>query len=441
MLLTEEIKMERELAYKLLRQYEKKETISNENVKQARTMLDERSFGLFKSLVWGSIRNIAKEDWLISKFVDKPKDLTPASLWLLRLGFYQLISGFDEHAAVYETVSLVSNKKNKSFINAVLRSYIRTKDTLGGEPENVKYLLPKWLYEYLRKKHTFSSSIIRFNTTAPRRSIRVNSLKTSREELLQMLADSKIAAQAAKYSPYGIYINEDSLALEETELYRKGYFYIQNESSQLVPVILNPQVGEHLLDLCSAPGGKCTFSAELMKNTGTIKAVDNDISRLEAVSANCKRHGITNVFAQLSDASEFKDVCEYDRLMLDVPCTSLGTAYAHPEVLFRVKKEDFDRYAMIQKKILSNVMNSIKVKGEIVYSTCTLSWEENTGNMKWLKNSFDVCFLDLRERLASLGVKCHFDGYGAYIFQDEGLIPFYIAVFRKETLKTEEKND
>lgn len=433
--------MERELAYKLLRQYEKKETISNENVKQARTMLDERSFGLFKSLVWGSIRNIAKEDWLISKFVDKPKDLTPASLWLLRLGFYQLISGFDEHAAVYETVSLVSNKKNKSFINAVLRSYIRTKDTLGGDPENVKYLLPKWLYEYLRKKHTFSSSIIRFNTTAPRRSIRVNSLKTSREELLQMLADSKIAAQAAKYSPYGIYINEDSLALEETELYRKGYFYIQNESSQLVPVILNPQVGEHLLDLCSAPGGKCTFSAELMKNTGTIKAVDNDISRLEAVSANCKRHGITNVFAQLSDASEFKDVCEYDRLMLDVPCTSLGTAYAHPEVLFRVKKEDFDRYAMIQKKILSNVMNSIKVKGEIVYSTCTLSWEENTGNMKWLKNSFDVCFLDLRERLASLGVKCHFDGYGAYIFQDEGLIPFYIAVFRKETLKTEEKND
>jgi len=433
--------MERELAYKLLRQYEKKETISNESVKQARNMLDERSFGLFKSLVWGSIRNIAKEDWLISKFVDKPKDLTPASLWLLRLGFYQLISGFDEHAAVYETVSLVSNKKNKSFINAVLRSYIRTKDTLGGEPENVKYLLPKWLYEYLRKKHTFSSSIIRFNTTAPRRSIRVNSLKTSREELLQMLADSKIAAQAAKYSPYGIYINEDSLALEETELYRKGYFYIQNESSQLVPVILNPQVGEHLLDLCSAPGGKCTFSAELMKNTGTIKAVDNDISRLEAVSANCKRHGITNVFAQLSDASEFKDVCEYDRLMLDVPCTSLGTAYAHPEVLFRVKKEDFDRYAMIQKKILSNVMNSIKVKGEIVYSTCTLSWEENTGNMKWLKNSFDVCFLDLRERLASLGVKCHFDGYGAYIFQDEGLIPFYIAVFRKETLKTEEKND
>ena len=433
--------MERELAYKLLRQYEKKETISNESVKQARNMLDERSFGLFKSLVWGSIRNIAKEDWLISKFVDKPKDLTPASLWLLRLGFYQLISGFDEHAAVYETVALVSSKKNKSFINAVLRNYIRAKDTLGNEPENVKYLLPKWLYEYLRKKHTFSSSIIRFNTTAPRRSIRVNSLKTSREELLQMLADSKIAAQAAKYSPYGIYINEDSLALEETELYRKGYFYIQNESSQLVPVILNPQVGEHLLDLCSAPGGKCTFSAELMKNTGTIKAVDNDISRLEAVSANCKRHGITNVFAQLSDASEFKDVCEYDRLMLDVPCTSLGTAYAHPEVLFRVKKEDFDRYAMIQKKILSNVMNSIKVKGEIVYSTCTLSWEENTGNMKWLKNSFDVCFLDLRERLASLGVKCHFDGYGAYIFQDEGLIPFYIAVFRKETLKTEEKND
>ena len=433
--------MERELAYKLLRQYEKKETISNENVKQARTMLDERSFGLFKSLVWGSIRNIAKEDWLISKFVDKPKDLTPASLWLLRLGFYQLISGFDEHAAVYETVALVASKKSKSFINAVLRNYIRAKDTLGNEPENVKYLLPKWLYEYIRKRHTFSSSIIKFNTSAPRRSIRVNSLKTSREELLQMLADSKIAAKTAKYSPYGIYIDEDSLALEETELYRKGYFYIQNESSQLIPIILNPQMGEQLLDLCSAPGGKCTFSAELMKNTGSIKAVDNDISRLESVSANCKRHGITNVSVQLKDASEFRDAFEYDKLMLDVPCTSLGTAYAHPEVLFRVKKEDFERYAQIQRKILTNVMSNIKVKGEIAYSTCTLSWEENTGNMKWLKNNFNVSFLDLRERLDSLGVKFHFDGYGAYIFQDEGLIPFYIAVFRKETLKTEEKND
>ena len=433
--------MERELAYKLLRQFEKKETISNESVKQARNMLDERSFGLFKSLVWGSIRNITKEDWLISKFVGKPKDLTPASLWLLRLGFYQLISGFDEHAAVYETVALVASKKSKSFINAVLRNYIRTKDTLGNEPENVKYLLPKWLYEYIRKRHTFSSSIIKFNTSAPRRSIRVNSLKTSREELLQMLADSKIAAQTAKYSPYGIYIDEDSLALEETELYRKGYFYIQNESSQLIPIILNPQMGEQLLDLCSAPGGKCTFSAELMKNTGSIKAVDNDISRLESVSANCKRHGITNVSVQLKDASEFRDAFEYDKLMLDVPCTSLGTAYAHPEVLFRVKKEDFERYAQIQRKILTNVMSNIKVKGEIAYSTCTLSWEENTGNMKWLKNNFNVSFLDLRERLDSLGVKFHFDGYGAYIFQDEGLIPFYIAVFRKETLKTEEKND
>ncbi|HQI79582.1 MAG TPA: transcription antitermination factor NusB [Petrotogaceae bacterium] len=433
--------MERELAYKLLRQFEKKETISNESVKQARNMLDERSFGLFKSLVWGSIRNIAKEDWLISKFVGKPKDLTPASLWLLRLGFYQLISGFDEHAAVYETVALVASKKSKSFINAVLRNYIRTKDTLGNEPENVKYLLPKWLYEYIRKRHTFSSSIIKFNTSTPRRSIRVNSLKTSREELLQMLADSKIAAQTAKYSPYGIYIDEDSLALEETELYRKGYFYIQNESSQLIPIILNPQMGEQLLDLCSAPGGKCTFSAELMKNTGSIKAVDNDISRLESVSANCKRHGITNVSVQLKDASEFRDAFEYDKLMLDVPCTSLGTAYAHPEVLFRVKKEDFERYAQIQRKILTNVMSNIKVKGEIAYSTCTLSWEENTGNMKWLKNNFNVSFLDLRERLDSLGVKFHFDGYGAYIFQDEGLIPFYIAMFRKETLKTEEKND
>ncbi|HQF34164.1 MAG TPA: transcription antitermination factor NusB [Petrotogaceae bacterium] len=433
--------MERELAYKLLRQFEKKETISNESVKQARNMLDERSFGLFKSLVWGSIRNITKEDWLISKFVGKPKDLTPASLWLLRLGFYQLISGFDEHAAVYETVALVASKKSKSFINAVLRNYIRTKDTLGNEPENVKYLLPKWLYEYIRKRHTFSSSIIKFNTSAPRRSIRVNSLKTSREELLQMLADSKIAAQTAKYSPYGIYIDEDSLALEETELYRKGYFYIQNESSQLIPIILNPQMGEQLLDLCSAPGGKCTFSAELMKNTGSIKAVDNDISRLESVSANCKRHGITNVSVQLKDASEFRDAFEYDKLMLDVPCTSLGTAYAHPEVLFRVKKEDFERYAQIQRKILTNVMSNIKVKGEIAYSTCTLSWEENTGNMKWLKKNFNVSFLDLRERLGSLGVKFHFDGYGAYIFHDEGLIPFYIAMFRKETLKTEEKND
>ncbi|HPO27695.1 MAG TPA: transcription antitermination factor NusB [Petrotogaceae bacterium] len=433
--------MERELAYKLLRQYEKKETISNESVKQARNMLDERSFGLFKSLVWGSIRNIAKEDWLISKFVDKSKDLTPASLWLLRLGFYQLISGFDEHAAVYETVALVSSKKSKSFINAVLRNYIRAKDTLGNEPENVKYLLPKWLYEYIRKRHTFSSSIIKFNTSTPRRSIRVNSLKTSREELLQMLADSKIAAQTAKYSPYGIYIDEDSLALEETELYRKGYFYIQNESSQLIPILLNPQIGEQLLDLCSAPGGKCTFSAELMKNTGSIKAVDNDISRLESVSANCKRHGITNVSVQLNDASEFRDAFEYDKLMLDVPCTSLGTAYAHPEVLFRVKKEDFERYAQIQRKILTNAMSNIKVKGEIAYSTCTLSWEENTGNMKWLKKNFNVSFLDLRERLGSLGVKFHFDGYGAYIFQDEGLIPFYIAMFRKETLKTEEKND
>ncbi|BBE31088.1 ribosomal RNA small subunit methyltransferase B [Tepiditoga spiralis] len=421
--------MVRSIAFKILKKFDKRYKVSIEDINIAKDILNDLQIRELKGMVWGTIRNLTKIDYILSKFVKNFNKNTPASKTILRLGVYQLLAGYDEHAVVYETVELAKNKKLKGFINAVLRKCIREIESMEF-PENIKYSYPKWIYDYIKKNYSFYKEILEKHIYPSNLVLRVNTLKTNRKELSKLLQDKKWDVAETIHSSYAIEVLNLNEVPEYSNEYKNGYFYIQNESSQLVPIIMNPNENDMILDMCSAPGGKTTFISQLMNNKGKIIALDNDFDRISMVSENIKRLGILNTSTELISASEYKSSIKFDKILMDVPCSSIGTSSIHPEVILRTNKKDTLNYQKIQREIIKNSFNLIKKDGKVIYSTCTIFKEENTDNMKWISKNYNVEFIDFSKELKNMNVKYYYDGYGYYIIPDDTLIPFYICKYK-----------
>ncbi|MBM7559599.1 transcription antitermination factor NusB [Marinitoga litoralis] len=417
--------MVRKDAYLLLREFDKKHYIPQKSFDYFTNIYTNQDMALLKNLVWGTIRNLVKIDYYLKKLIKNYKDIPPASKWILRLGAYQILNNFKPYVAVNETVKIAKNRKVRGFVNATLKNLLTKKDEINL-PEWIEYSIPKWLYDYLNDNfpNDFVIEYMKKSYSINPITLRTNTLKISRDELISHLNDYNV--ETSKHSPFGIIIKNPQFPLENTEYYHNGFYYIQHESSQIIPLILDPKPGENVLDMCSAPGGKTTELAQLMNNEGTIMALDIDIDRLELVSINSKRLGIDIIKTKLISGIEYSGE-KYDKILIDAPCTSLGTSSIHPEVLHRVKRKDFITYSDIQKQLLENAIeNLIKTNGSIVYSTCTISKEENTFNMKYIKDKYRNIEFE-KINLEKYNIKYYFDGYGYYFYPNDTLIPFYVA--------------
>lgn len=418
--------MIRKDAYLLLREFDKKHYIPQKSFEYFNEVYSNQDMALLKNLVWGTIRNIIKIDFYLKKLIKNYKNTPPASKWILRLGAYQILNGFKPYVAVNETVKVAKNKKVRGFVNATLKNLLSKKDDIHL-PEWVEYSIPKWLYDYMLESfpEDYVKDFMKKSYSINPLTLRTNTLKITREELFEKLAGD-YGAEVSKHSPSGIIIKNPKSPIEATELYQQGMFYIQHESSQIIPFILNPISGEKILDMCAAPGGKTTELAQLMGNNGKITALDIDIDRLDLVENNAKRLGINIIQTKLISGIEYNGE-KYDKILIDAPCTSLGTASIHPEVLHRISKKDFNTYSEVQKQLLDNAINNlIKENGSIVYSTCTISKEENTFNMKYISEKYDNIEFEKID-LEKFGINSFFDGFGYYFYPDNALIPFYVA--------------
>ncbi|WGS64244.1 transcription antitermination factor NusB [Marinitoga aeolica] len=418
--------MVRKDAYLLLREFDKKHYIPQKSFEYFNEIYSNQDMALLKNLVWGTIRNLVKIDFYLKKLIKNYKNTPPASKWILRLGAYQILNDFKPYVAVNETVKVAKNRKVRGFVNATLKNLLMKKDEINL-PEWIEYSIPKWLYDYMIEvfPEDYVKDFMKKSYSINPLTLRTNTLKITREELFEKLNDD-YDVELSSHSPLGIIVKNPKSPIEVSEFYKSGLFYIQHESSQIIPLILNPDPGEKVLDMCSAPGGKTTELAQIMKNSGEIMALDIDIDRLELVKNNAKRLGINIIQTKLISGIEYNDE-KYDKILIDAPCTSLGTSSIHPEVLHRVSKKDFNTYSDIQKQLLDNAINNlIKENGTIVYSTCTISREENTLNMKHISEKYsNVEFEEID--LGKFGIKSYFDGFGYYFYPDETLIPFYVA--------------
>lgn len=370
---------------------------------------------LATELTHGPIRRRATLDALVGLHSKRPlRQIEPDLLTLLHLGAYQLVllSGAPAYAVVDETVELAKRRGRSDaagFVNAVLRALGRTVTTetvrqpgpaavpltdgryrrlqgdVFADPASdpagyfaAAFSFPPWLVKRWRQRFGFDELVEHgfwFNTPAPM-TLRVNTLHTTRDEMLAALKTAGIDAESGMHA--------DSIRLAATlpvatlPGFDAGWFTVQDESAIAAAARLAPSPGERVLDLCAAPGGKTAHLAALMQNSGTIVASDVSRERLVLIEQNCRRLGVSIVETRLV-GRELADlpVGPFDAVLVDVPCSNTGVLGKRPEARWRLQPSDISELARLQGRLLKAALSRARAGGRVLYSTCSIEPEEN----------------------------------------------------------------
>ncbi len=209
-------------------------------------------------------------------------------------------------------------------------------------------------------------------------SIRTNTLKISSENLYHRLEKKGFRLEPVEWIPNAFSITKEASNLGSTHEYLFGYYYLQNVASMLPPIILDPQPGEIVIDMCAAPGSKSTQLAQLMKNEGVLVLIDKNPKRIPSLELNLRRMGVKNAIVLNMDAENInKANFRADKILLDAPCTGEGLVRQDPSRKTSKKLQDILKLSEIQKKLLRTGLNTLKPGGKLIYSTCSIAFEEN----------------------------------------------------------------
>lgn len=390
----------REAALRALCRIESERAFAGEALERelAEGRLDKRERALATELTFGTLRARGRVDFVLAGFLKRPlAELTP---WIrndLRLGAYQLLylDRVPPSAAVNEAVALAhryGHAGTAGLVNAVLRNLVRQGPPPLPDPASaadldelatalaIVHSHPRWLVaEWLaRFGPVETEALLRANNQPAPVTIRVNALKTTRDGLRERLTAEGVTLGPLRYLDDGFVISDfDSLAALPS--YRDGLFIVQDEAAMLVAHIVDPRPGERVLDACAAPGGKTTHLAELMRDQGELLAVDSSPGRLRLVEENCARLGVTCASTLAEDARRLGQLKAgwADRVLVDAPCSGLGTLRRRPDARWRKEASAAGELAQLQRDILASVARCVVPGGTLVYSTCTLGETEN----------------------------------------------------------------
>ena len=354
----------------------------------------------FGHLVNGVIRNITYLDFYIEKISQrKPKFLQNDVRNILRLGFFELdFTETPEYAIVNSYVELAKsyNPKSTSFVNAVLRNFVRQKpeiklpsnflDYLATKYSHPKWMIKRWVLHYGKDE---IENILKFNNTPYGLWIRVNTLKIGVNDFLALLVKNGIEFEQNIIVPECVKIAHKG-SVENLIGFSEGYWMVQGVASSLVSNILGAEDDDIVLDVCAAPGGKTAHTAAMMNNTGRILALDSSKNRLEKLEENLIRLGIQNTSYMVKDALKISLNETFDKILVDAPCSNTGIFSKKPDAKWKKSIEDVEELAKIQYDILCNVSKYLKRGGSMVYSTCSIELEENILVVhKFLQNNRD----------------------------------------------------
>jgi 16S rRNA (cytosine967-C5)-methyltransferase len=348
--------------------------------------LEQRDRGLATQLAYGAVQRRATLDHIIEQLAGRPTaKLSPAVLAALRLGLLQVLflDGIAEHAAVNESVELAKagGAPGAKLVNAVLRRAAREGrgllDSLGdATPEEAAILhsVPGWLaarwWEELGADE--ARALLRTVNEAPESAIRVNTLVTTVGEVTDRLP---VGARPAPDIPEGLVL-DGPFGLEGSDLWKEGGVMAQSRGSMTVARMLQPKDGERLLDLCAAPGGKTTHLAALLGCRGEVLAVERHPGRADALRRTCARMHAGCVRVEVGDAAAPRTGETFDRVLVDPPCSGLGTLQSRPDIRWRASPEAIEELAGLQRRILGAGAAATKPGGALVYSVCTISRTE-----------------------------------------------------------------
>jgi 16S rRNA (cytosine967-C5)-methyltransferase len=403
--LTEEVT--RGLAFEVLFQFErtgterlKADSLIQRALSSHESNLSEQDRGFIYALVMGTLRHWLRLDqWMETLTRHKLKQMTPTVRVLLRLGLFQLygLSQVPAYAAVNTTVNLARKLKQSpktiGFLNAVLREAQRRLTGDGfpvpdPEVDLSKHLL--WTYGWpeafttaLQAEYS-TPNLVQMAQYAEQPSaglsLRVNTLKISLGDYQAQLQQAGLESEQPDPLHLPEWLQLPSWSGSPTKLpgYAEGWFYVQDGASMWVSQLLNPQPGERILDLCAAPGSKTTHMAALMQNQGHIMVLEPKLNRLALLQDNVLRLGINIVESIQADALQWVNPnSQFDRVLVDAPCSGSGTLRKHPEILLHLRKMELSNFTTLQFKLLEKGFQYLKPGGSLVYSTCSILPLEN----------------------------------------------------------------
>jgi 16S rRNA (cytosine967-C5)-methyltransferase len=282
-----------------------------------------------------------------------------------------------------------------SFVNAVLRraaaehTAVTFPDAgsapvqaLAAECSFPEWLMERWIERYGSKTTAVLCDAI---NTIPPLTLRVNTLKTSRADLMAALGSAAEHVEAAVLAPEGIRVRGLRSRLTDLTVFQQGWFQVQDEAAQLVSLLLNPRPEEKVLDACAGRGGKTGYLAQLMQNRGELVAMDTSAGRLAQLEAELRRLGISNTSIRKTDreGTTVVDVRErFDRILVDAPCSGLGTLRRNPDIKWTAAKQGLQRHRNTQLRLLEQSSNYLKPRGVLVYAVCTPEPEETVEVVK-----------------------------------------------------------
>lgn len=377
------------------------------------TSLSHADRGLTTEIVYGSVRRQRTLDTLIDQLGQKKAHQQPPEFrTILHIGLYQL--RYQKHiparAAVNTTVELAKENGFKGLagvVNGLLRQYERlatastvSNPLIASEAENLQshdplqlptepveqlgvwYSFPDWMIQMWQEQLGFEETeqLCAWLNQTPTIDLRVNPLRISIEEVEAAMQSAGVEVRRIPQLPQALRVIGGAGNIQQLPGFREGWWTVQDSSAQLVSHLLNPQSGEVVIDACAAPGGKTTHIAELMGDQGTIWACDRAASRLKKLKENTQRLQLQSIQICTGDSRHFAQFTNSaDRVLLDAPCSGLGTLHRRPDIRWRVTPATVQELSVLQAELLEQVATWVKPEGILVYATCTLHPWENEG--------------------------------------------------------------
>ncbi|NOZ52138.1 MAG: 16S rRNA (cytosine(967)-C(5))-methyltransferase RsmB [Gammaproteobacteria bacterium] len=410
---------------------------------RSKELTDPSEQALLQEISYGVLRWWLLLDAISKRLLSKPLKTKDSDIRnVLLIGLYQLAyMRIPDHAVISETVKACVQLKKpwaKSLVNAVLRSYQRQAADISDRVkcnDTVVYAHPNWLLECIKTAWPAQwRQIVGANNARPPMVLRVNERKIDRDSYLQMLNNNDIAATVLNLTAQAVVL-ETPLPVSKLPGFNEGLVSVQDAAAQLAASLLNPQVGDYLLDVCAAPGGKTAHLLETQPALAELVALDIDPLRLVRISENLTRLGLKATLKQV-DASCSASLMEhgngaavrlFDRVLVDAPCSASGVIRRHPDIKWLRRLEDIEQLVDIQLQILHAVWPLLAPGGVLLYATCSVLPAENTNQIKtFLSAHVDAEHLSIN---ADWGQACE---YGRQLLPgDIDTDGFYYACLKK----------
>lgn len=444
----------RRLAMDILLEVDKEKAFGNDILKQVLDKydyLDGKKKALVKKLAMGCMERQIQLDYVIDLYAKtKTSKMKPVIRTILELGVYQILY-MDQ---VYDTMACnvcvsLARKKGfanlSGFVNGILRQICREKDKLTWpeRKEDVRkymhifYSMPEWLVELLINQYgeETAEQILRGFRQEPEVSVRCRASlsENEKEEMFEAWKKAGVTVTPSAILPYACHLKGTD-RISNLFGYEDGKFVVQDISSMLVGECAGIQMGDTVLDVCAAPGGKTLHAAEKLEGTGKVLAFDLTDKKVVRIEENIKRMNAANVNAAVLDATEFCPEYEEtaDVLLADVPCSGLGVVARKQDIPRHLTPEKLESLVKLQREIVANVSRYVKKGGMLVYSTCTLNKNENDANVAWIRSDLGLEQISLKERIPkALHSYLNEDGSLQLYRGELACDGFFIALFKK----------